>query len=170
MKISRLVQLAAVATLATACAQKPATIPQPEVAEIQTALNARLGDFAKAIAEKDPVAVANMFTEDGTWILPDASKYTGRASIEQEARTYFKTFESFIFDGPTIDKLIIANSSEAFTFSHGNYTLKESGNPAVRRVNPVADYWKKGLDGVWRVAYELNADGPMAATATTTSR
>ena len=26
-------------------------------------------------------------------------------------------------------------------------------------MNPFADYWKKGADGVWRIAYEVNADG-----------
>jgi len=26
-------------------------------------------------------------------------------------------------------------------------------------INPFVDYWVKGTDGVWRVAYEINADG-----------
>lgn len=170
MKIYRLVQVAAVATLVAGCAQQPATIPQPEASAIQSALNARLGDFAKAVGEKNAVAVANMFVEDGTWILPDASKFTGRPSIEQGANSFFKTVESFVVDRVVLDKLVIANSTEAFTFSHGDYTLTEPGKPAVKRVNPVADYWKKGADGVWRVAYELNADGPAVAATATTSR
>jgi hypothetical protein len=33
------------------------------------------------------------------------------------------------------------------------------------RVAPFADYWKKGSDGTWRVAYEVNADGPVPAAA-----
>lgn len=166
MKRSSTVRLAIVAALATACAHQPVIIPQPNAIEIQTSLNARLSDFASAIAAKDPVAIANMFTEDGTWILPDATKFTGRSSIELAARNYFETIQSFITDRMAIDRLIVVSGSEAVTFSHGDYTLTESGKPPAKRVNPVADHWKKGSDGVWRVAYELNADGP-AVTATT---
>ena len=46
------------------------------------------------------------------------------------------------------------------TFAHANYTLTETGKAPAKRVNPVADLWKKGADGVWRITYELNADGP----------
>ena len=30
---------------------------------------------------------------------------------------------------------------------------------AERHNNPFVDHWKKGADGTWRVAYELNAEG-----------
>jgi uncharacterized protein (TIGR02246 family) len=166
MKRSSTVRMAIVAALATACTQQPATVPRPDAIEIQTALNARLSDFGSAIAAKDPVAVANMFTEDGSWILPDASRFTGRSNIETAARNYFGTIQSFITDRMAMDRLIVVSSSEAVTFSHADYTLTEPGNPPAKRVNPVADHWKKGSDGVWRVAYELNADGPAAAATT----
>lgn len=167
MKRSSTARWVVLAALATACTQQPATIPQPNATEIQTALNARLSSFANAIATKDPVGVANMFTDDGTWIMPDASTFTGRARIETAARDYFGTIQSFITDRLVIDRLIVVSSSEAVTFSHGDYTLTEAGKAPARRVNPVADHWKKGSDGVWRVAYELNADGPAAAASTT---
>lgn len=160
MKVSRIVQIGVLTVLATACARQPATVPVPDANVIRTELTARLGDWAKAIAAKDAAGVANMFTEDGTWILPDASTFKGRANIEVAARNYFATIGSFITDQMVIDRLIVVSSSEAVAFAHGNYTLTEQGKPAVKRVNPVADYWKKGADGVWRVNYELNADGP----------
>lgn len=166
MKRSSTVQLAILAALATACMRQPATIPQPNAAEIQTALNARLSDFASAFTARNPVAVANMFTEDGTWILPDASKFTGRSSIETAARNYIGTIQSSITDRFAIDRLIVVSNSEAVTFSHSEYTLTAPGSPPSRRVNPFADHWKKGSDGVWRVAYEINADGPAAAATT----
>ena len=169
MTSSRIVCLAAIAALATACASQPATPPRPDGAAIHGVLGLRLSNFANAIEMKDVDAVANMFTDDGTWILPDASAYTGRVTIKLAAKNYLDALDSFVTDQVVIDRLLVVSDSEAVTFSHGNYTLREKGKPPTKRVNPVADYWKKGRDGVWRVAYELNADGP-AVTAAVISR
>ena len=165
MKIRNAAALAALAALATACAPQAVTPPRPNATAIRSAINTQLAKAASAIAAKDGAAFANMFTEEATWILPNASTFTGRADIQSGATSFFGTFESFVFDEIVIDKLIVVSDSEAVAFSHGTYTLTEPGKAPVNRVNPVADYWKKGADGVWRVAYELNADGPASTAA-----
>jgi len=106
-----------------------------------------------------------MFTEDGTWILPDASTFVGRANIETGAKAFFGSFESFTLGQMTLDKLIVVNDSEAVTFSHIDYTATQKGKKLPPGVNPAADYWKKGADGVWRVAYEVNANGAAPSSA-----
>lgn len=169
MTRSRMMRLAALAVIAAACGRQPATSPRPEAAAIRSALSARLTAFANAIAAKDPAAIVNMFTTDGTWILPDASNLRGHANIATAAKNYFTNVESFIVSETIIDKLVVISDTEALTFSHANYTLTEKGKPPTKRVNPVADYWMKGTDGVWRVAYEINADGP-ASTAAAAAR
>jgi uncharacterized protein (TIGR02246 family) len=163
MKHSRIARLAALAVLITACAPQAPTPPQP--AAIRSALSTRLNEFAQTVRTKNVAGFANMFTEDATWILPDASTFTGRASIAAAASKTFETFDSWVFDQVVIDRLIVVSENEAVTFTHGNYTMIEKGKAPVKRVNPVADYWKKTADGVWRVAYELNADGPATGTA-----
>ena len=168
MNSSRITRLAVLAVVAAACAPRAATPPVTDEAAIRTALNAEMVKFAQAIKDKNAAGVANMFTEDGTWILPDASTFTGRTAIEAGATKQFGTFESFVVDQISIDKLCVVSDSEAVTFSHGHYTLTASGNAPLQRVNPVADHWKKGADGVWRVTYELNADGPAPTTVATT--
>jgi uncharacterized protein (TIGR02246 family) len=165
MNASAFARLTAVLALATACAPKPAAPPHPDENAIRAALNAQLAKLAPAGAAKDAAAMANLFTEDGTWIAEDASTFTGRASIEAAAKKFFETAESFTLDQMAIDKLIVVNDSEAVTFSHGNYTLTEKGKKPAKHLNPFADYWKKGADGVWRIAYEVNADGPAPAAA-----
>jgi len=165
MNPSAVVRIAAFAAVATACGSRPATPPRPDEHAIQSALNAELAKFGPAIAAKDAAALANLFTEDATWILPDASTFTGRANIESGAKRFVASFESLAPDQMVIDKLIVVSDSEAVTFSHGNYTLTERGKKPARRVNPFADHWKKGADGVWRVTYEINADGPAATAA-----
>ena len=163
MKITQFVRLAALAVVATACTPQATTPPQP--AAIRSVLSTRLNDFAQTVRAKNASGFANMFTEDGTWILPDASTFTGRASITAAANKAFETVDSWVYDQVIIDRLIIVSETEAVTFTHGNYTMVEKGKAPVKRVNPVADYWKKTADGVWRVAYELNADGPATGAA-----
>ncbi len=164
MNASVALRLAVLAAVVTACAPKPAPPPPPpDESAIRTALTDALGKFAPAIASKDAAAVANIFTEDATWILPDASTFTGRANIEAGAKVFFGSFESATYSQVVIDKLIVVSDSEAVTFSHGVYTMTLKGKKPESRMNPFADSWKKGSDGVWRVTYEVNADGPAPA-------
>lgn len=167
MNVTKIVRLSALAALATACAPKSAAPPRPDETAIRTALSAELAKFAPAIQAKDAAAFGTLFTEDATWILPDASTFTGRANIQTGAKNFFDTFETFVIDQTAIDRVIVVNDSEAVMFAHANYTLTEKGKAPAKRVNPVADHWKKGADGVWRVSYELNADGPAPTAAVT---
>jgi uncharacterized protein (TIGR02246 family) len=167
MNTFTVVPIAALAALATACAPRPAAPLRPDETAIRTALFTELAKFGSAIAAKDAAAIANLFTEDATWILADASSFTGRANIESGAKNFFDTFETFVVDHKAIDKLVVVSDSEAVTFSHGNYTLTEKGKAPVKRLNPYADHWEKGANGVWRVTYEINADGSAPTVATT---
>ena len=162
---TRFLPFLGIAVLATACAPRAAAPARPDEAAIRTALEAQLGKFGPAIANKDVAAVANLFTEDGTWVLPDASTFTGRANIEAGAKAFFDSFESASMDEMTIDKLVVVSDSEAVTFVHGTYTMTEKGKPPIKGLNPFADLWKKGADGVWRVVYEVNANGPAPTEA-----
>lgn len=165
MNVYKVARLAAFAALATACAPRTAAPPRPDETAIRTALSAALAKFAPAIQAKDAAAFGTLFTEDATWILPDASTFTGRANIQAGAKKFFDTFAAFVIDETAIDRLIVVNDSEAVMFAHAAYTLTETGKAPAKRVNPVADHWKKGADGVWRVSYELNADGPAPTAA-----
>jgi uncharacterized protein (TIGR02246 family) len=162
MNASAILGAAAVAVITAACAPQPAT-PRPDENAIRSALNTELAKLAPTFAAKDAAAVANMFTQDAIWILPDATSYTGHAAIEARAKNLFATFPPMSIQGVVIDRLIVISDSEAVTFSHQNYTMTEKGKQPASRVNPFADYWKKGTDGAWRVAYEVNADGPAPA-------
>jgi uncharacterized protein (TIGR02246 family) len=169
MSASTITRLAALAVLATACAPRQAAPPRPDENAIRTALNAELAKFPPAAAAKDTAALANLFTQDATWILPDASTFTDHANIVAGAKALFGTFESMTISQIVIDKLVVVSDSEAVTFSHGNYTMTVRGKRPESRVNPFADLWKKGADGTWRVVYEVNADGPAAPAAPATA-
>ena len=119
-----------------------------------------------AFAAKDGATFASFFTDDATWILPDASTYVGRAAIETGAKAFIESFESAALGAVTIDKLIVASDSEAVTFSHGSMTITMKGKKTAEvHNNPFADYWIKGADGMWRISYEVNAEGITAVPA-----
>lgn len=136
----------------------------PDATAIKAALDKALAKYLPLMQAKDAAGAAAMFTDDATWILPDASTFTGMAAIQAGAKGFFDSLDSFTGESATIDKLIVVNDSEAVTFSHGIATMKmKGGRKAERHNNPFADDWKKGADGTWRIAYEVTADGVMPA-------
>ena len=118
-----------------------------------------------ALQQKDSAGLAALFTEDATWILPDASTFKGRADIERGLGRFFASYESITPNPLVIDQLIVRSDTEAFTFARNTYSMTPKGKRPENHTNPFADYWKKGADGVWRIAYEINADGAVPEAA-----
>ena len=145
----------------TACAKPPE--PAPDEAAIRTAISAEMQKIMPAFAAKDVAAVTKFFTDDATWILPDATTFTGRANIEAGAKAFFGSFESATAVDMKLDRLIVVSDTEAVTFAHGTFSMTMKGKKPENHVNPFADQWKKGADGVWRIAYEVNAEGLVPA-------
>ncbi len=168
MKLTILTGPIAVLALLAGCAQKapeaPAAPPPPDAAAIQTELTATLEKLMAPLESKDSAGFASFFTEDATWVLANALTFKGRAEIEKGATAFFAMFESITFGPFAIDKLVVISATEAVTFSNGSYTVTTKDNKTpVTLSNPFADYWQKGADGTWRIAYEINAEGPMPA-------
>lgn len=142
--------------------QAPAAPPAPDAAAIRTALDQEVAKFGSILEKKDAAGVAAAFAADATWILPDATTSVGTAAIEAAAKAFFSSYESMKVESNGIDKLIVLSDSTAFTSSHDVYTVTMKGKKPEHRQNPYADYWVKTAGG-WKIAYEINADGPMAA-------
>ena len=166
MKFLTLTTPIVVLALLAGCAQKapeaPAAPPPPDTAALRAELTATFEKVEASLNNKDAAGFASFFTEDATWILPNASTFSGRAAIEKGTSDFIATFESVAFGTVSIDKLIVISDTEAITFSKVSYavTMKDKKEP-VNLTNPFADYWRKGADGAWRIAYEINAEGPM---------
>jgi uncharacterized protein (TIGR02246 family) len=149
-----------------ACAPAAPPAPaKPDAAAVRAEIEGVMAKMIPALSAKDGATFATFFTEDATWILPDATTLVGRAAIENGAKAFLESFESATLDPAIIDKLIVASDSEAVTFSHGSLTVTMKGKKtAEKHNNPFADYWVKGADGTWRIAYEVNAEGVMPDT------
>jgi uncharacterized protein (TIGR02246 family) len=168
MKFLTLTGSIIVLAMLSGCAQKtpeaPPAPPPPDPAAIQAELKATMEKITAAFGNKDSASVASFFTEDATWILPNAATFKGRADIEKGSAAFFATFESVEFGPANIDKLVVVSDTEAVTFMVGSYTVTTKDNKTPTTFsNPFADYWQKGADGTWRIAYEINAEGPMPA-------
>jgi len=135
-----------------------ATNEKQEVAVIKAALQARINTCNVALENKDLKTLSSIFLDNATWIQSDASTFNGTAEIEAFTKTYCDSYEKYTPHAIIIDKLIVISDTEAQTYSHVVYDIVIKGKKETRN-NPFADYWIKGSDGVWRVAYEINADG-----------
>ena len=155
------VSLAALSMALAACA--PKAPPPPDENAIRASISAQIAKIGPIVNAKDTAALGRLFVSDAVWVLPDASTFTGVANIKAGAHAFFGSFDSTAMSAPTIDKLVVVNDSEAVTFAHGTYTMVVKGKPSGPRINPFADLWRKGADGTWRIAYEINADGPAPA-------
>jgi uncharacterized protein (TIGR02246 family) len=150
-----------------ACTAPPPPPPpaKPDPAAVRAEIEQIMTKMIPALAAKDGPTFASFFTDDATWILPDATTYVGRPAIENGAKAFIESFASASLGAVTIDKLIVASETEAVTFSHGSLTITMKGKKTAElHNNPFADYWVKGADGNWRIAYEVNAEGIVADT------
>ena len=159
-KFSLLITLAAF--LVGCSAPKPETVaaPAPDESAIRKALQSEIEKFGLTIQAKDHAGFAALFTEDATWVLPDATTHKGRPAIEAGQKAFMGTFESVTVGPQAIDKLVIISDTEAVTFGSATFTMTSKGQ-VDNLVNPYAAYWQKGTDGIWRVAYDVNALGPV---------
>jgi len=151
------------ALIAGCAAQQPPApaAPKLDAAAATAAVTARVNDIMSMVSKKDAAGVAGMFTDDAVWILPDASTFKGKDGIQAGAAAFFTSFDSATAMSQRVDKVIVVSDSEIVSFATGSYTIYLKGKKAGEaHVNPYSDYWKKGSDGTWRIAYEVNAEGP----------
>jgi uncharacterized protein (TIGR02246 family) len=148
----------------TACAAPAATKAAPDAVAIRAELNTTITGALKTLNAKDVATLTALFTDDGTWILPDASTAVGKPAIEALAKAFFTSYDSWSVKSDSIDTLIILSDSEAVTFSHQLYTLTLKGKTTELQNNPFMDYWRKTAGG-WKIVYELNATGPAPKAA-----
>lgn len=146
-----------------AAQQQQATTAAPKLDEAaaRAAITPQLAKIGDVFGKKDAAGIAALFTDDAVWILPDASTYQGKDEIQKGATAFFTAFDSVAAVTEAVDKVIVVSDSELVSFVTGKYMMYEKGKKGGEaHVNRFSDYWKKGSDGTWRVAYEVNADGP----------
>jgi uncharacterized protein (TIGR02246 family) len=150
-------------SLVVACSPAPAPVAAgPDTAAIRTAILAQMAKVQVAFSAKDTAGVRSAFTDDAVWIMEDASTSRGSAEIVKKAAAIFASDGSSKVDSSTLDELVVVNDNEVVTFSTWMYTVVVKGKES-HHINPFADIWRKGADGTWKIAREINADGVVPA-------
>jgi len=151
------------ALIAGCAAQQPpaAAAPKLDQAAATAVVTAQVNQIIGILTKKDADAIPAAFTDDAVWILPDASTFRGKDNIKAGATAFFASFDSVTAMTQNVDKVIVVSDSEIVSFATGKYTIYLKGKKnGEAHINPYSDYWKKGSDGTWRIAYEINAEGP----------
>jgi len=76
-----------------------------------------------------------------------------------KSRGFPDGYDSLTIDTVTVEQVVIVNGAEVVTFSHATFRATPKNKAPNNHSNAFAGYWKKESDGIWRIAYEINADG-----------
>lgn len=163
---TRLLLLAAAALLVSSCDSKKeyANASSPDAAtSVSTtadadAIRGQVTQWLKLIKSKDAAAIAQLYTEDGAVMPPNAPIGKGRAAIQQ---TWAAMMGTPGFDLAIIPDEIAVSASSDMAMDRGTYRLTVA--PSGKTMNDTGKYvvvWRK-VGGEWKAAADIfNSDLP----------
>ena len=146
------------AVLAAACA----TTPRVDVASEEAAIRAVNRRMEQAVASRNADAIAQVYTTDAVFMIPNAPAARGQAAI-RSAWAGFLTPNVSLSLSPT--RIDIASSGELAT-DVGTYTFSFTGDqgPVTDRGKYMVQFRKVGTE--WKIAHDIfNSDLPPQAPA-----
>ncbi len=151
----------AVSLLLAACTQAPPA-PQQDSAEDLAAIAKVRDAYAAAMAAGDAAAFANLYTEDGVSQTNQMATQTGRAAVVEGQKA---AFEQVSFSDMEITPEE-THTVGSIGYERGRYKMTvtpKAGGPPTPQQGRYMLVLKKGEDGTWRVARDMdNVDSPPA--------
>lgn len=162
---SLLVMLAcasASASCRTADQQPPVPLATLEMGPLACEVWARELGFASSVAKHDAAAFAQFVSDDAVFSLSSPEVTKGRDAIIQAWAGIIDGSELKLSWYPT---RVVVNASGDLAWSTGPALLETPGGAKDARPKLTVFYtvWRRGADGVWRVAFD---DGRRAVPAT----
>ena len=163
----RLLLLSVAALLLPACqaGEKPAnqSAEANSTAAVDTgadeqAIRAQVDHWLQLVKAKDAAAIAELYTEDGAVMPPNAPIGKGRGAIQQ---TWASMMATPGFDLTFTPEQIIVSSSGDMALDRGTYDLKIApGGTAKTDTGKYVVVWRK-IGGEWKAAADIfNSDLP----------
>ncbi len=129
-------------------------------AEDNSALRAQAAIYAKAFADGNAQTIANMWTEDGSYVQPDGTELRGRAAIESFFNAFFKKFGGQVLE---LNIESIKFPADSIAVEEGTTGLAKAG-VVTNRCRYTVVHVKK--DGNWRMlAVSETSCAPLSATS-----
>ena len=167
---NRTLLLCATALLLPACEAKQQKSDEPiaangtaaaDSAAADQAIRAHVDRWLQLVKAKDAAGIAQLYTEDGAVMPPNAPIGKGRGAIE---KTWASMMQTPGFDLTFTPEQILVSSSGDMALDRGTYRLSVA--PGGRQLTDTGKYvvvWRK-MGGDWKAAADIfNSDLPPAA-------
>ena len=162
-----ILRLSAAALLLTACqaGEKPAndaaTVNSTATVDTgadEQAIRAHVARWLQLVKAKDAAGIAELYTEDGALMAPNAPISKGRPAIEQ---TWASMMRAPGFDLTFVPEQIIVSASGDMALDRGTYSLTVAPNGAKQTdTGKYVVVWRK-IGREWKAAADiLNSDLP----------
>jgi uncharacterized protein (TIGR02246 family) len=156
MNVTRSIFLTGVGAVAASTMSEPAAA---QIHPASAAITAALETFGEALKRGDGVAAASIFASDATVVVP-GSFIRGRDAI---AAFYTDSLKSTKFLAASFSTIsVTGNGDIAVEIGTNRLTLADSGKPPETVLGRYLTVWRKGSDGLWRVAADASIDDPAA--------
>jgi ketosteroid isomerase-like protein len=139
-----------------------AAAPQPDPGKAACEVWQRELSFAQSVARHDATAFASHLQEDAIFGANTAKPTRGRAAIGQQWAA--------IVAGKTVHldwypQHVVTTGDGTLAYSSGAYLYEDPAPNAKPRytIGAFSTLWRRGRDGVWRVAFDGGDDGKPAS-------
>jgi uncharacterized protein (TIGR02246 family) len=125
-------------------------------ADARAAIARANDDWLPAMKRQDARAIAEVYADDGVFVLPSGDSVKGRAAIEQLMRDRFSRTGPVVGGALTQDNLVAAGSM-IYEWGHAEIATGGRGNQSTSRVRArYLTVWQRDGSGRWRIIRNLS--------------
>lgn len=125
-------------------------------ADARAAIERANSDWLPAMKRQDAQAIAEVYADDGVFVLPNGDSVKGRAAIEQLMRDRFSRTDPVVGGTLTQDNLVAAGSM-IYEWGHAEIAMGGRGTQSASRVSArYLTVWQRDASGRWRIIRNLS--------------
>jgi len=134
----------------------PAAAADAVPADARAAIARANKDWLPAMRRQDAKAIAEVYAEEGVFVLPNGDSVKGRAAIEQLMRDRFSHTGPVI--GGTLEQdNLVAAGSMIYEWGHAEIEIGGRANLSASRVTArYLTVWQRDASGRWRIIRNLS--------------
>lgn len=127
-----------------------------DLSEAKPVIEAANANWAPAMRARNAGRVAAAYAEDGVYVGPDGSVIAGRAAFEASLRGKLSSMPPVTGGSITQDGLQSIQPGLIYEWGHGALELTTPSGEKRLSGGRYLSVWRRGDDGVWRIARNLS--------------